>query len=232
MLESQKETYLNSLLSLAIFFIFTMTHQVSAQPFYQNEPIFPLQDKHVHGSSLVECPNGDLLACWFHGSGERTADDVLIQGARLKKGANKWSPIFLMADTPDFPDCNPVLFIDKKERLWLFWITVTAHRWERSILKYRISSNYQKTGAPHWDWQDIILLNPGEKFAQTIQHEFEKNVKDEPMWAEYALPYVKMIEEAAKDPVKREIGWMTRIHPLVLSSGRILLPLYSDGFNI
>ena len=28
-----------------------------------------------------------------------------------------------MADTPDFPDCNPVLFVDQKERLWLFWIS-------------------------------------------------------------------------------------------------------------
>jgi predicted neuraminidase len=52
------------------------------------------------------------------------------------------------------------------------------------------------------------------------------------MWAEYALPYHEMIIEASQDPAKRQIGWMTRTHPLVLSSGRILLPLYSDGFNV
>ena len=40
-----------------------------------------------------------------------------------------------------------------------------------------------------------------------------------------------MIIEASKDLSKRSFGWMTRIHPLILHSGRILLPLYSDGFN-
>jgi predicted neuraminidase len=41
-----------------------------------------------------------------------------------------------------------------------------------------------------------------------------------------------MIIEAAKDKAKRQTGWMTRTHPTVLPSGRILLPLYSDGYNV
>jgi predicted neuraminidase len=32
--------------------------------------------------------------------------------------------------------------------------------------------------------------------------------------------------------MKRQKGWMTRNHPTVLPDGRILLPLYSDGFNL
>ncbi|MBN1803900.1 MAG: exo-alpha-sialidase [Sedimentisphaerales bacterium] len=198
----------------------------------QDSPIFPLQEKHVHSSSIVECPNGDFLVCWFHGSGERKADDVVIQGARLRKGSNKWSPVFLMADTPDFPDCNPVLFIDRRGRLWLFWIAVRANGWEHSILKYRLSSDYQRDGAPKWDWQDIILLRPGEDFAKTIEDVFKELITDEPIWAEYAPLYSTMIIEAAKDKAKRQIGWMTRTHPVVLPGGRILLPLYSDGYNV
>jgi len=50
------------------------------------EFIFPFQNEHVHGSSIVVLPNGDMLAVWFQGSGERTADDVRIMGARLKNG--------------------------------------------------------------------------------------------------------------------------------------------------
>ena len=50
-------------------------------------------------------------------------------------------------------------------------------------------------------------------------------------WAEYALPYEEMLVEAAKDPKKRETGWMSRTHPIILKNGKILLPLYSDGFN-
>ena len=201
------------------------------KPYFQENSIFPLQDKHVHGSSIIEAPNGDLLSCWFYGSGERTANDVLIKGSRLKKGSNIWSDVFDMADTPDLPDCNPVLWVDNNEKLWLFWIAVRANRWENSILKYRTSVNYFNEGKPDWNWQDNIILKPGEKFSENIQRAFEKYI-DEPMWAEYALPYSKLIIKAAKNPEKRQKGWMTRIHPLLLESGRILLPLYSDGYNV
>ena len=74
--------------------------------------IFPLQEKHVHSSSIVELPNGDFLTCWFEGSGERTANDVVIKGSRLKKGKVNWSKPFLMADSPGQPDCNPILFLN------------------------------------------------------------------------------------------------------------------------
>jgi predicted neuraminidase len=209
------------------------TIQLNVQAGIQDNPIFDLQKKHVHSSSIVECPNGDFLVCWFHGSGERKANDVVIQGARLRKGGRKWSPVFLMADTPDFPDCNPVLFIDGQERLRLFWIAVRANGWEHSILRCRLSTDYQqKRGAPKWDWQDIILLKPGEDFVKTIEAAFKELITEEPMWAEYAPLYSTMIIEAAKDKAKRQIGWMTRTHPVILPSGRILLPLYSDGYNV
>ncbi|HLW20603.1 MAG TPA: hypothetical protein VKX33_09775, partial [Cyclobacteriaceae bacterium] len=56
--------------------------------------LFALQEQHVHGSSIVSLPNGDLLTAWFQGSGERTADDVKILGSRLIKGSHEWSAPF------------------------------------------------------------------------------------------------------------------------------------------
>jgi predicted neuraminidase len=38
------------------------------------------------------------------------------------------------------------------------------------------------------------------------------------------------LEWAAWDKSKRQRGWMTRCHGVVLPTGRILLPLYSDGY--
>jgi len=217
-------------LLLAIIIVATGT--VCAAEAFKGEDIFPPQGKHVHGSSIIECPNGDLLACWFQGSGERSADDVVINGARLKKGATAWTPVFLMADTPGFPDCNPVLFVDRRERLWLFWVPVLAHRWECCQLKYKRSEDYAGEGVPKWSWQDVIILDPGEDFPKAIERGFDALHVEEGMWGEYAPPYRRMVAEAARDPYKRQTGWMTRIHPLVLPSGRILLPLYSDGFNL
>ena len=50
----------------------------SERPFLRSELLFPLEHWHNHGSCLIQCPNGDLLVCWYHGSGERTADDVVV----------------------------------------------------------------------------------------------------------------------------------------------------------
>jgi len=61
---------------------------------------------------------------WYRGSGERSADDVAVYGARRRAGEERWSEPFLLADRPGFPDCNTCLMIDRRGRLWLFWPTV------------------------------------------------------------------------------------------------------------
>lgn len=204
----------------------------AANPVFITQNIFPQQELHCHSSSVVECPNGDLLACWFYGTGERTADDVIIQGARLRTGESNWSEPFLMADAPGLADCNPVLYIDRNEKLWLFWISVLARRWECGMLKYRTSTDYFGEGAPNWDWQDVIVLKPGEAFADEVETKLEQMHYPEGTWAEYARPYPEQLITASKDPYKRQTGWMPRVHPLTLDGGRIILPLYSDGFNL
>ncbi|GAB3973339.1 exo-alpha-sialidase [Spirosoma terrae] len=198
----------------------------------QTQLIFPVQEKHVHGSSLVHLPNGDFLAAWFCGSGERNADDVKIMGARLKKGDKSWSEPFLMADTPGIPDCNPVLFLNHSGKLFLVWIAVQANRWESSILRVRTSTDYLKTGAPVWNWQDNILLKPDNRFAEELAAKLKKLPDHSVGWAGYAPRYDDQIKEASLDPMKRSIGWMTRIKPILLGTSRIVLPLYSDGFNL
>jgi predicted neuraminidase len=131
--------------------------------------IFPLQNEHVHGPTIVELPNGDLLTAWFQGSGERWADDVRIMGSRLTKKNSEWSEPFLLADIPGFPDINPILFMDTKNRLWLMWYPVLANQWETSIPMYRISEDYEKPGAPVWCWQDVLFVKPGDKTEHGIQ---------------------------------------------------------------
>ena len=202
-------------------------------PLHHSENIFPPNPKHNHGSSIVQAPNGDLLACWFHGSGERTADDVVIQGARKRNGEETWSEPFLMADTPGYPDCNPVLFMDPRGKLWLFWITVQAHQWGSSALKYRVATNYAADGPPHWDWQDVIHAEPKDlepmmlATLDELETKYAELLKAQPR-------YQSMIEElrkASHEELTRRLGWMTRIHPIMTSESRMMLGLYSDVFN-
>lgn len=220
--------------SIGMLFLTTCLVPAFAQnqlikPEIRNE-IFPRQSQHVHGSSLVALPNGDLLSVWFQGSGERTADDVVLMGSRKVKASNTWSTPFLMADTPGIPDCNPVLFLNGKNELFLVWIAVLGNRWEQSILRVRRSLDYYTAGSPIWHWQDNILLKPGDEFAEEVKLKFKDLTDSDLAWAEYAPSYERMIQEASTDTKKRSIGWMTRIKPLV-ENNRILLPLYSDGFN-
>ncbi|WP_394990429.1 exo-alpha-sialidase [Emticicia sp.] len=198
----------------------------------QSMLIFPAQEKHVHASSIVGLPNGDFLTVWFYGSGERTSDDVKLMGARLEKGKNTWSEPFLMADTPNIPDCNPVLFINNENKLFLVWIAVQANKWEQSILRFRTSTDYLKSGSPIWNWQDNILLKPDDNFGKEVAKRFKELPDSKKGWAGYAQKYDDMIITAANDATKRSIGWMTRIKPLLMENGRIVLPLYSDGFNM
>ncbi|NND33790.1 MAG: exo-alpha-sialidase [Saprospiraceae bacterium] len=143
--------------------------------------IFDLQQEHVHGPTIVQLPDGSFLAAWFQGSGERWADDVRIMGSRLSSQGREWSSPFLMADVPGFPDINPVLFLDQKDRLWLMWYPVIANQWDSSLPMYRISEDFLHSGPPIWYWQDILFVKPGDKTERGIQDNdrFVRNVHEQ-----------------------------------------------------
>jgi predicted neuraminidase len=211
----------------------------AAEPFHRAELIFPPEHWHNHGSCIVECPSGDLLVCWFHGSGERQADDVKVEGARLRKGAKQWSPRFTMADTPGYPDTNCCMFIDPRQRLWLLWPTILANEWHTALMKYRIASQYDGDGPPKWEVSEVLHVTPGPEFEQAVTRAmarveagFEARADATPadrqrqLWA-----YVTSVRKQASDKLSRRLGWMTRAHPFVFDESRLIVPLYSDGFS-
>lgn len=239
--------------------------------------IFPCVGQHVHGSTVVELPNGDLLAAWFQGSGERWADDVAIMGARLPTGGERWSAPFVMADTPEFPDINPILFTDPQGRLWLMWYTVIANQWETSLLKYRLCNTPGPgEGAPRWDWQDVVHVKPGDRtergvqpsdrFVKSIERQIAEygeyladsglasgKVKGVVMSAQWKLWGTRLLAKARGEdmmakgilvddegrrteqqlgyPYFRRMGWQTKNKAIFTGSGRMIVPLYSDGFS-
>jgi predicted neuraminidase len=205
---------------------------LAAEPQHSAELIFPLHEQHNHAPGIVELPSGELLASWYRGSGERSADDVAVYGARLKKGATQWSEPFLLADTPGFPDCNTCLLVDGQKRLWLFYPTILANTWESCLTNFKVASHYDESGCPRWGREGMILLKPDD-FGDEA-----KKLLDE------QLGLVKLV---LTDELKRELdgmraklgdklyqrlGWQPRCKPTILPSGRMLLPLYSDTFSI
>jgi len=268
---------MKSLSTFTLFLVFILFISLRActesggNEFLQTE-IFSLVSDHTHGSTIVELPGGDLLAAWFQGSGERWADDVQILGARLASGETTWSEPFLMADVPEFPDINPVLFLDPEERLWLVWYTVMANQWETSLPVYRISEDYmQKSGPPNWKWQQTLFVKPGDRtergilpgdrFVRSVEMQAEAYgeslrealSEDDPLldrleqWKEsliykaggqdmiargyYTNEDGERVNGQMGYPRFRRLGWQTKNKAIFLEGGRMILPLYSDGFS-
>ena len=197
------------------------------EPFLETRAIFPAEGLHNHASCLVECADGSLLVAWYRGSGERSADDVQIYGARRPTGADDWSERFLMDDTPGYPDCNPALFAAPDETLWLFYPTILDHRWEGALLKYRVADRSTGEGPPEWARGGVMHVTPtafGAAFHRAMAALTEAQLELKPT----------LIEEMtgrADDELYQRLGWMPRVHPTVLPSGRWLLPLYTDTFS-
>lgn len=207
------------------------------RPLHEAELIFPLESWHNHASCLVETPRGDLLVCWFHGSGERTANDVKIEGARRRKGARAWGPRFVMADTTGYPDTNCAMFIDPEGRLWLFWPTILANRWESALMKYRVSRDYHRDGPPRWESSEVLHVTPGPEFEQEmarrlpeLRAELQGLTLSESDRRE-AQDFLDAMDQHATNKLYCRLGWMTRAHPFVLENRRLIVPLYHDGFS-
>ena len=200
------------------------------RPFFTSELLFPLEHWHNHASMVVELPSGELLACWFHGSGERTADDVVVLGARLKRGARRWSAPFQMADTPGYPDTNATMFVDPRKRLWLMWPTILANEWHTALMKYRIAADYSGDGPPRWSTSEVLHVTPGDEFARAVSADADRLLASGPADPQVGA-YLERRKKDAADKLTRRLGWMTRAHPYVLDGTRLIVPLYSDGFD-
>jgi predicted neuraminidase len=200
----------------------------AAAPFCERKAIFPANPKHNHAACVVETREGNLLAAWYSGSGERTADDVVIEGAWLAKGQTSWGPKFTMADTLGYPDCNPALFAAPDGSLWLFWPTILDHRWEGALLKFARAEHAEGIpGPPNWTRTGVLHITPTD-FARDVERAIAAlSSADQQRYQ----PQLKKLEARSRDELYQRLGWMPRVHPIALPSGRWILPLYSDTFS-
>ena len=81
-----------------------------------------------HASTISELPNGDLRAAWYAGSREG-AKDVAIFTSRKRQGSDRWMYPKMVVNTPNCSEGNPVLFVDAKGHIWLFYVTMYGSRW-------------------------------------------------------------------------------------------------------
>ena len=220
-------------------------HPTGSAPVHRERLIFTSDRGHVHASSIVETPNGSLLAVWyengpkndayyFRGGDEDKSDDVRIAAARLQRGSTGWGEPFVISDTFGVSDNNPALGIDAQQRLWLVHPTLLAvpvRTWGSALLQYKVSSDYERDGPPRWERSGILVPKPeglDEVVARAADDVRRRSGRQNPQGVERARALLERLD----DPFARRLGWMPRVHPTVLKDGAFLVPLANENFNL
>jgi len=107
--------------------------------------------RECHASTVVELPDGGLLAAWFGGE-EEGHPSVEIWLSRKPAGGG-WSAPEPMTNFPEVPCWNPVLFRDAQNRVWLFFkVGPDEMSW---VGAYRTSDDGGQT------WSNVAFLPAG-----------------------------------------------------------------------
>jgi len=86
---------------------------------YYQERLIPNREKSAHCSSIIELPNGNLMVSFYAGSAEANLD-TKIYTCIYDKIKQKWEIPQVRLDIPNQSQGNAVLFINRKNRIYLF----------------------------------------------------------------------------------------------------------------
>ncbi|MHC4388960.1 MAG: exo-alpha-sialidase, partial [Planctomycetota bacterium] len=79
----------------------------------------PVFASHNHNTSIIECPNGDLLASWFSTVSEG-GREMIQSCSRLRWGAERWDQASQLWDAPDRNDSGHGLWHDGNGTIYHF----------------------------------------------------------------------------------------------------------------
>ncbi len=114
-------------------------------------PVFAL---HNHDPAIVECPNGDLLVCWYSCLAEKNRE--LCQAAsRLRWGQTEWEEASPFWDVPDRNDHAPAMWFDGKETLYHFNGMSFGAGYNKMVIIMRTSKDSGTT------WSRARVITPG-----------------------------------------------------------------------
>lgn len=118
----------------------------------------------VHSGTLTRLKDGQLLAAWFGGTREG-ASDVKIFLSRRTSAAAEWSALTTIATREQTTEDlnrhiakigNPILFADSRDRIWLFYVTVSFGGWSGSSITVR----YSDDAGQSWSKAKRLVTSP------------------------------------------------------------------------
>lgn len=110
------------------------------------ELIFPSEQiPSSHAPSIVELPDGELFAVWH----AAWSPHSVIWASRRLPGATGWTRPSIINRTPGYGNKNPVLYLDRDKKLFLFWADEKRLIFKliRDKLRVKTSTDFGRT----WD---------------------------------------------------------------------------------
>ena len=133
---------------------------VYREDFVEAEELTPM----VHCPTLVDLGHGNLLAVWYGGTREGAADVALYQSV-WNGESRAWTSACLLTDARSTgADLNryvrkvgnAVLYKDARNRIWLFYVTISVGGWSGSSINYRSSDD----DGCHWSSAQRLVTSP------------------------------------------------------------------------
>lgn len=112
-----------------------------AEPIFRSQLIPTAGDRYNHTATIVAMPDGELLVAWGSGARELANDTRIVLSRRAPGADAVWTPPTTIADTPDLPDANCVLFIDDAGRLHLLHSVIFGGGFCTSFVEGRTSQD-------------------------------------------------------------------------------------------
>ena len=116
------------------------------------DAVGPLFAAHNHDPAIVECPNGDLLACWYT-SADEGARELAQAASRLRWRQVEWQPASPFWDAPDRNDHAPAMWFDGKGTIYHFTGVAAEGGRGRMVMVMRTSKDSGAT----WSAPGAIL---------------------------------------------------------------------------
>ncbi len=209
--------------------IWDTIHPAQSNEIYYAEQLIPNAGQNSsHSVSSTVLPSGDLIAFWFAGSREGHKDVQIYQTTFHNK---TWAEPKALLNVPQMNAAlgryigklgNPLVFVDSKQRMWLFFVTVSYGGWAGSNLNVIWSDDLGQS----WTTAKRLVTSPFLNVSTLVRnnmYELEDGSLILPVYHEFVAQFPEVLRVSREGEVisKRRIhGHGGGIQPVFVEGDR------------
>ncbi len=211
-----------------------------AAPLYREQLIPNAGQGSTHSVSTAVLPSGDLVAFWFGGSREG-AKDVRIFQSYFQQAEHMWTAPTAVLDVATLSAAvgryigklgNPLVFIDKQQRMWLYVVSVSYGGWAGSSLNVMFSDDLGQS----WSVPKKLITSPFINVSTLVRntmYAMQDGSMLLPVYHEFAAQFPELLRVSAAGEVIEKVrmfGHGGGIQPsLVQGKGREVYAFMRSG---